>query len=63
MNKMESESTGFWSPAGRFAHIYKLQENGKYGDPLITEKEGLLKSSVLEGLNLDLREILPDRFF
>ncbi len=43
-----------------YAHIYKLGENGKYGDPQVIEKEGLLNSSVLEGLKLDLREILPD---
>lgn len=47
-------------PAARSAQIYKLEENGKYGDPLIIETEGLLKSSVLEELELDLNDILPD---
>lgn len=47
-------------PALGYAHIYKLEDNGKYGDPLIVENEGLLKSSVLEGLELDLKHILPD---
>lgn len=52
----------YWilDPAARSAQIYKLEENGKYGDPLIVEDEGPLKCSVLEGLDLDLKDILPD---
>ena len=57
-----SDVREYWilDPAMKYAHIYKLEESGKYGEPLIVENEGLLKSSVLVDLNLDLREILPD---
>ena len=57
-----SDVREYWilDPAMKYAHIYKLEESGKYGEPLIVENEGILKSSVLQGLNLDLREILPD---
>ena len=52
----------YWvvDPGGAYVHIYRLDENGTYGEPDILVHEGLATSNVLPGFSFDIAEIFKE---